>query len=101
MQKVLQEPFWVHFFGAHTIQTSGCGTAFLFMTLIIWDIEMKKMKKEQKICMCNFRKMENSYFEVNTIINLACINLSMYFPFEPWQSNLSNSEVYSESWQTS
>ena len=60
MQKVLQKPFWVHFFGAYTIQASGCGTAFLFMTLIIWDIEMKKMKKEQKICICNFRKMENS-----------------------------------------
>ena len=59
MEKVLQELFWVPFFGRpyrsnstriHLGVTLACKKSpLLFITLIVWDIAMKKMKEKSKV----------------------------------------------------
>ena len=59
MEKVLQELFWVPFFGCpycsnstkiHLHATLACKHApLLFITLIVWDIAIKKMKEKSEV----------------------------------------------------
>ena len=61
MEKVLQELFWVPFFGCpyrsnstkiHLDVTLACKkqhAPLLFITLIVWDIAIKKMKEKSKV----------------------------------------------------
>ena len=107
---------------AHTPACNKLHVPLLSMTLIVWDIEMKKKKQRSKAsnwiidhfslifvillftwmlyfhALYNFRIKENSKFWVNTIISLIC---SKHCLSEPRQSNVSNPEAYSEPCQTS